>query len=262
MVFFRVLKYLKYTIMSSHRLGHGIHSPFVFDLVTRVFRNKSETNIVCIIEKTRKRMLRDKRVIEVEDFGSGADNKKSNSRRVSHIAKRSPVTLKYGLLLSKLASEFGAKGIIEFGTSLGISTMYLASSASETKVYSMEGSSEIAKIARENIKNAGFSNCEIITGDFDAVLPDVFEKCKNPGLVFIDGNHRKEPLLRYFSKVSEVAGKETVIVIDDINYSKEMSEAWGEIKKSENVTVTIDLNRIGLVFLNETITPKNYIIRY
>jgi len=262
MIFFRVLNYLKYTILAGHRSGHGIHSPFVFDLVTRVLRNKTDNDIVCIIEKTRKKMLHDKRTIDAEDFGSGAENRETNRRRVSQIAKRSPVTKKYGLLLSKLASEFGGEGIIEFGTSLGISTMYLASAPTDSKVYSMEGSSAVADLARENFESAGFTNCEVITGDFDAVLPDVFEKCPNPGLVFIDGNHRKEPLLRYFSKITQVSGKKTVIVIDDINYSKEMSEAWTEIKNSDNVTVTIDMHRIGLVFLREEITPKNYIIRY
>lgn len=261
MIFFRALNYLKYTIMAGHRLGHGIHSPFIFDLVTRVLRNKTDKDIVCIIEKTRKKMLHDSRTIIVEDFGTGAKNRKTYRKRVSQIGKRSPVTPKYGLLLSKLASEFGGKGIIEFGTSLGISTMYLAASTTG-KVYSMEGSPVIANIARENLESAGFNNCEIFTGDFDAVLPDVLEKCPNPGLVFIDGNHMKEPLLRYFSKITEVSDKKTVIVIDDINYSKKMGEAWSEIKNSGNVTVTIDMHRMGLVFLREGITPKNYIIRY
>lgn len=262
MIFFRVLNYLKYTVLAGHRSGHGIHSPFVFDLVTRVFRNKTDADIVCIIEKTRKKMLNDKRTIEVTDFGTGAENRKTNSIRVSQIAKRSPVTLKYGLLLSKLASEFGGNGIIEFGTSLGISTMFIASATSDTKVYSMEASSAVADIAKENLDSAGFTNYEIFTGDFDSVLPYVFEKCKNPGLVFIDGNHRKEPLLRYISKIAEVTDRKAVIVIDDINYSKEICEAWGEIKNLETVSVTIDMHRMGLVFMREGITPKNYIIRY
>jgi len=248
--------------MAGHRAGHGIHSPFIFDLVTRVFRNKTDRDIVCIIEKTRKKMLHDRRTIEAEDFGAGAENRKTNRKRVSQIAKRSPVTKKYGLLLSKLASEFGGEGIIEFGTSLGISTMYLASASGNLKVFSMEGSAALAEIARENLDSAGFTNCEVFTGDFDVVLPAVFEKCQNPGLVFIDGNHRKEPLLRYFLKITEKCSKKTVIVIDDINYSKEMHEAWKEIRSAENVTVTIDMHRMGLVFLREGITPNNYIIRY
>jgi predicted O-methyltransferase YrrM len=262
MIFFRTFKYLKYTLMAGHRGGHGIHSPFVFDIVTRVFRNKTDAGIVCIIENRRKIMLNDQRQINIEDFGSGSVGRLSNRRKVSQVAKRSPVSLKYGLLLSKLASEFGGKGIIEFGTSLGISTMYLASSSPGSTVYSMEGSSELAEIARENLKSAGIGNCEVFTGEFDSVLPEVLGKCKTPGLVFIDGNHRKEPVLRYFSKIAEVSDSKSVIVIDDINYSPEMAEAWNEIKTAEKVSATIDLDRMGIVFFRERITPKNYIIRY
>ena len=69
LIFFRVAKYLKYIIVSENRKGHGIHSPFVFDLVTRVFRNKTDPAIVYSIEKIRKRLMRDKRIIDVKDLG-------------------------------------------------------------------------------------------------------------------------------------------------------------------------------------------------
>ena len=124
------VKYLKYILLSGHRKGHGIHSPFVFDLVSRVFRNKVDPDIVFTIEKTRKKMILDNRSILVTDLGSGSDLSKTNLRRVSEIARYSPVPGKYGKLLSKMADEFGEPLIIELGTSLGISTMYMAASYS------------------------------------------------------------------------------------------------------------------------------------
>jgi predicted O-methyltransferase YrrM len=262
MIFFRTTKYLKYIILSRHRIGHGIHSPFVFDLISRVFRNKIDPDIVCSIEKVRKRLTADKRSINVSDLGSGSEILKSNRRKVSDIARTSPVPVKYGVLLSNLAEEFGEKLIIEFGTSFGISTMYMAEACTGALVYTMEGSFSISEIAKDNFKKEGIENIEVLTGSFDDVLPLILEKNIKPGLVFIDGNHRKEPLIKYFSLITEISDSKTVIVIDDINYSKEMGEAWSEIKRFEKVSLTVDINRMGIVFFREGITHQDYVIRY
>jgi predicted O-methyltransferase YrrM len=150
MIFFRATKYLKYILLSRHRRGHGIHSPFVFDLVSRVFRNKIDPDIVCSIEKVRKRLKADKRKIIVSDLGSGSEILKTNSRKVSDIARKSPVPEKYGVLLSNMAAEFGEQGIIELGTSFGISTIYLASACRNILVNTIEGSASVSEIAKEN----------------------------------------------------------------------------------------------------------------
>ena len=172
MIFFSAAKYLKYILLSHHRKGHGIHSPFVFDLVSRVFRNKTDPDIVCNIEKVRKRLISDHRSIKVLDLGSGAGKLKTNLRKVSDIARYSPVPEKYGVLLSNMAAEFGKPVIIEFGTSLGISTMYMAASCTDTMVYTMEGCPAISEIAEDNLKEAGLKNIKLLTGSFDEIFSD------------------------------------------------------------------------------------------
>jgi predicted O-methyltransferase YrrM len=262
MTFFNAAKYLKYIILSKHKYGYGIHSPFVFDLVSRVFRNKIDTDIVCSIEKVRKKLIADRRSIVVNDLGTGSAKMKTNIKRVSDIARYSPVTKKYGVLLSNMAAEFGNPLIVEFGTSFGISTMYLASSCSGTVVQTMEGCRAISEIAINNFKEAGLNNINVFTGSFDEVWSDTISSGIKPGLVFIDGNHRKEPVLKYFKQISEISDNKTVVIIDDIYFSKEMGEAWNEIKLSENVTLTIDIFRMGIVFFRERMNYKNYTIRY
>jgi predicted O-methyltransferase YrrM len=262
MIFFSIAKYLKYILLSKHKKGHGIHSPFVFDLVSRIFRNKIDPYIVCNIEKARKRMISDQRSIIVKDFGSGSEKLKTNLRKVSDIARYSPVPKKYGALLSNMAAEFGNPLIVEFGTSFGISTMYMAASCPEAMVYTMEGCPATAEIASQNFDEAGLKNINIFAGSFDKVLPDITNTGIKPGLVFIDGNHRKEPVIDYFNKMAEISDNKTVIIIDDINYSKEMAEAWNEIKQIEKVSLTVDIFRMGIVFFREGIFHNNYIIRY
>ena len=262
MIFFRAIKYLKYILLSRHRKGHGIHSPFVFDLVSRVFRNKIDPDIVCNIEKVRKRLKLDYRSIIVKDLGSGSEFLKTNLRKVSEIARYSPVPKKYGVLLSNMADEFGKPLIVEFGTSFGISTMYMAFSCTGAIVNTVEGCPAISEIAIENFSEAGLNNINVFTGSFDEVLPVVINSKNKPGLVFLDGNHRKEPMINYFNKIAELSDNKTVIIIDDIYYSREMEEAWNEIKRNEKVSLTIDIFRMGIVFFREGINHKNYIIRY
>jgi predicted O-methyltransferase YrrM len=260
MIWFRIFKFLKYSILSQHKYGHGIHSPFVFNLVSVVFRNKAAGSIVLTAEQIRKKMLTDQREVNVVDLGSGG--KKLNQRNVSEIAATSPVRPKYGKLLAKMAAEFGGNMILELGTSLGISTLYLAASRPDAEIYTIEGSADIADIARKNFEVAGMKNIKLLEGAFEDVLPAVKAMGKIPGLVFIDGDHRKAPLLRYFETITEIADCNTAVIVDDINHSDEMAEAWEILKKHPMVTVSVDVFQMGIIFFRKGITRIDYTIRY
>jgi len=253
---------LKYILYSGHKWGHGIHSPFVFNLVSHVFRNNIDPGIVCNIENIRKRLISDSRSIIVKDLGSGAKSQITNLKKVSDMVRNAAVPMKYGILLSNMAIEFGKPLIIEFGTSFGISTMYLAGSCPGTMVYTIEGCPATAEIALRNFNDTGLNNIKIFTGSFDDILPGIANSQNKPGLVFIDGNHRKDPVVNYFNKMAEISDSNTVIIIDDINHSKEMAEAWSEIKRYENVSFTVDIFRMGIVFFRKGMNHNDYIIRY
>lgn len=261
LIFFRIAKYLKYIFVSENKNGHGIHSPFAYDIVSRVFRNKTDPAVVYSIEKIRRRLMSDSRTIESGDLGAGSAGQRKKLRKVSEIARHSPVTEKYGRLLARMASEFGRTLIVEFGTSFGISTMYMASTCRETKVITMEGSRAAAEIAGKNFKEAGLKNIRLIEGSFEDSIAEITDTGITPGLIFIDGDHRKIPLLQNFEKMAEISDNNTVIIIDDINYSPEMEEAWNEIKQYRKVTLTIDIFRMGIVFFRKGIVHNNYIIR-
>lgn len=263
MIFFRVVAYLRYLILSGHRRGHGIHSPFVYDIVSRVFRNKLDSDIVLCMEKIRNKMISDTSIIEINDLGARSLKAKyDKKRKVSEIARYSSVSGKYGMLLSNLSKEFGKPYMIELGTSLGISAMYMALASPDTRLITIEGCSETARIASENFDQAQIKNIELHKGSFDEMLPEILDSCKTPGLVFIDGNHRRDPLLRYFGMIADNSGSNTVVIIDDISLSREMAQAWKEIKSHSKVSVTIDTGRMGVVFFRESINRNHFIVRY
>jgi predicted O-methyltransferase YrrM len=259
---FRTLRYIRYLIFSRHRSGHGIHSPFVFNLVSNIFRNKTHPDIVCSIEKIRNKLITDPRSIIVNDLGSGSKKMKSSLRKVSEIARYSAVPGKYGILLSNMAEAFGNPFILEFGTSLGLSTMYMAASCPDAEVITIEGCPSTSEIAADNFREAGLKNIKLVNSSFDDVLPEITKEKISPGLVFIDGNHRKEPVINYFNKVADMSDNNCVVIIDDIYSSRNMAEAWLEIKKHKNVSLTVDIFRMGIVFFRKGIAHLDYVVRY
>lgn len=262
MELFPLIKIAGYMLFSGHRNGHGIHSPFVFNLVSEIFQNKISDEVVFKIESIRRQMLKDTRSIHVNDLGSGSKKMKDNVRSLSDIARYSAVNKKYGALLYNLATLFGSPYIIEFGTSLGFSAMYMASSSPENVVYTLEGCSGTLEIASANFREARLENIKIMPGPFDESLKILGNSTTCPGMIFIDGDHTREATLRYFEKVAAMAGNDTLVIIDDINYSSGMADAWKEIKKNRGVTISIDICKMGLVFFRKGINPGSYIIRY
>lgn len=240
MKLYPVVRQFEYLLLSGYRKGHGVHSPFFFQIINTLHRNKSDNGLVYqIAESRRKELLKDNRIINVTDLGTG----KGGPKRVSEITASSSVNRRLGRVLSYFASKTGNNPIIEFGTSVGIGTYYLALSNPGTKVLTMEGCPEIAAIAAKGFRESGMVNTEVATGNFDSIASAVLETNKRPGLVYIDGNHTGEALLRYFNKCVSVVSDETVIIIDDIDYSTDMHLAWKSIVESSEVTGSIDFGR-------------------
>lgn len=258
---FSITQYLRYILISGHRNGHGIHSPFIYKIVSDVFRNKIDPHIVLNIEQIRKRLIAHKRSITVNDLGAGSKKMKSGNRKVSEIAKYSAIPSKYGKLLSNMAGFFGEPYIIELGTSLGISTMYMASSTS-SEIITVEGSKSLSEIALDNFVENGFRNIRLLNCSFEESFNLLEKQPVSPGLVFIDGSHRKEPTLKYFKKIADISDEKSVVIIDDIHYSYEMAEAWKIIKNFRNVSATIDIFRMGIVFFKKGVNKIDYVVRY
>jgi len=259
---FQASRAIGYYLTSGHKRGHGIHSPFIFNTVTGVIQNKTAPEIVNKVEKIRSELKKDKRVIQLSDLGAGSLKGKNNFRRISDIVRYSSVSRKYGALLSRFASSVNGRPIIELGTSLGISTLYLARGAPGSVVHTVEGCKNLSEIAGETFSRANTKNVRQYQGSFDEQLAKLIPKISGPGLIFIDGDHRKESLLRYHSVLFGNAGKDTIIIIDDIHLTPGMESGWKEIKNSSEVSVSIDLLRMGILFFIENIAKQDITIRY
>lgn len=255
---FQIKSFLRYKLKARHRKGFGVHSPFVFHLLNYVIFEKLPFYAYAQIEQVRNKLLKDKTIVGLTDFGTGKKSKSS----IADIAKNSLETPKFGQLLFRLVNFFQPQNILELGTSLGVSTMYLAKPSSTAKVVTMEGSKSLCDVAERNFKNAGIDNVEVVCGNIDEMLKDVVAKFPQLDFVYFDANHTREATLRYFEICLQKTHKETIFVFDDIHYSAEMECAWNEIKKRNDIRLSIDLYHFGLVFFNTDLPKQNYIVEF
>ncbi|MEO6187349.1 MAG: class I SAM-dependent methyltransferase [Ginsengibacter sp.] len=256
-------KFLIYYLTANNGKGHGIHSPFVFNFVTDVLNDKNQYECFDKIEPLRKELQRDHSFIEVEDFGAGSAVIPHRQRKVSAIAASSLKNKKFARLLFRIVKHYQPETIIELGTSFGTTTCYLACAKSSAKVFTLEGSKAIAQIAKGNFEKLSFSNIQLIEGNFEESLPELIQKIERIDILFVDGNHRREATLKYFNQCLGKSTSSSIFIFDDIHWSKEMEDAWEEIKAHPSVKLTIDLFFIGLVFFNPDFKVKqHFVIRF
>ena len=242
---------LKYYLFSRHKYGYGIHSPFVYELLKSFINRKQFSKETSGIEEIRKELKTSGLKIKHQDYGTVPDFNSVKQKYISTIVRKSAIKKKYGELLLQLVRKFRPENILEFGTSLGISTMYMAIGGINSKIYTIEGCSETAKIAENNFRKLNLKNIILSNGKFDDVIPEIINNIEKIDMVFFDGNHRKEPTLKYFNICLEKAHKGSIFIFDDINWSVEMKKAWQEIKLYSNVTISLDLFFMGIVFIDD-----------
>lgn len=257
------LKFLHYWLTASNGKGHGIHSPFVFDFITNVLNDKRNYYCYETIELLRKELKQNKSVLTIEDFGAGSHTKQYNQRTVASVASSALKPKKWSQLLFRVVNHYGFKTLFELGTSLGITTSYLASANHTTTVVTMEGAPAVAAIAEQNFKKLSLQNIQLVAGNFDDTLISVLQSNSLIDFAFIDGNHRKEPTLHYFNQLLLKKHTNSAFVFDDIHWSKDMEDAWREIRAHEAVTLSIDLFFIGIVFFRqENKSKQHFTIRF
>ncbi len=254
---YQLLQYIKFLLKSTNQ--HGVHSPFVYNLITKCFYDKTEYTAYKHILNYKNALLKNKTGIKVTDLGAGSQMMKQNERIISSMAKNAGSTNKRAKLLYRLVNYFNSKIILELGTSLGIATHAMSLANQETKITTIEGCSNISEFSKANFKRYHLNNIDVKTGDFNKVTSQL--QTNNYDLVFFDGNHQKEATLSYFETFLQTINNDSVFIFDDIYWSKEMTQAWEIIKQHPKVSVTIDTFFWGFVFFRKEQVKEHFIIR-
>ena len=236
---------------------HGVHSPFVYQLVTQCFYNKETFTAYKALSNYRQSLLRNNTLLEIEDFGSGSRVFNSQFRTVASIAKTAGSSVKKTQLLFRLSHYLNYKNLLELGTALGQGTQALCLGAQNGNVTSIEGSKALYNTTKNNL--SGCNNLNLVNGIFKNELP----KLNNHkwDLIFIDGHHDKASTIAYFEALLPNIHNDSLIILDDIYWSKGMTEAWKYIYNHNHVTVSIDTYYFGLVFFRKEQPKQPFTIR-
>ncbi len=252
------LRFLRFWLQAKNSKGHGVHSPFVYQLISNVFNAATPSTISEKVENLRASLLRNTHYIQVNDLGAGSLLDSQSNKRISDIARHAAKSAAHAQLLYRLVNFLQPTKGLELGTSLGITTAYQALAAPNMHFTSMEGCPQIAENAKKNLAIVNAQNVNIVIGNFDEQLPLYLHQNKTIDYAFIDGNHRYEPTIRYFEQLVLHAQPHTVLIFDDIYWSEEMIQAWKYITDHANVRLSIDLFFIGLVFFRTEQKEKEH----
>ncbi len=255
-----ILAYLRFWLRAGS--AHGLHSPFVYSLYTTVICHDGAFAAFAPIEARRRALRGSPALLSVTDLGAGSTTGAGRVRRVADIARAAAKPPRLAQLLFRLVNHFRPGTVLELGTSLGLTTAYLAAADSRHRVVTFEGCPNVAAAARDTFAALGLGNVEIVEGNLDATLGPALATLPGPAdFVFFDGNHRCEPTLRYFAQCLAHRTDESVFVFDDIHWSAGMEQAWEAIKAHPDVTVTVDLFFVGLVFFRKSQPRQHFALR-
>lgn len=247
--------------LSYSKTKHAAHSPFLYDFIVSVLENSQNNNSLekCFNEK--KALFQNHSQIEIFDFGTGRAKAHVYTTKVSLQAKRSLKSNREIRQVFNLVAKYKPLQIIELGTSFGITTMAMSLASKESSILSFEGCPNTAEFAKKCFQKHNINEISVVIGNIDEVLDDSLSAIETFDLAIVDANHTYQNTLDYFFMLKFLRNSKSIIIFDDIHWSKNINKAWQEIKADKDVTLTIETWNYGFVFFNSDLSKQDFIIR-
>lgn len=251
-----LFSYLRYWLLQEDQ--YSLQSPFIYriytDLLTYFLTKKSAD---LDLEVIRAMLLKDQGILKISDYGAGSKKLLSQFRKTADVTKYSTTGRKFSQLYQYFCSLTAAEKVLELGTCVGINSRYLAKTTIGT-LYTFEGAETLFKKAQEFPAE---SNTKYIFGNIKDTLPDILTQIKKVDFALMDATHTYEGTISYFNQILPYVHKGSILAIADIHWSKEMDQAWGEIKKHPKTRLSIDFYECGILFFDEEIAQGEYILK-
>lgn len=253
----QVKHYIKFLLKSTNQ--HGVHSPFVYQFVTKCLYDKKKYDAYKHLQNYRKTLKNSKVELEITDLGEGSKTLGSKARKVSQMVSTSSSTKKEAKLLYRIAKYFELSSVLELGTSLGMGTYAFALANPNSKITTIEGCKNTSIFTESQFESLDVNNVNFNIGAFASEIEKLNET--HFDCIYFDGHHNKQATIKYFEALLPKAHNDSIFIFDDIYWSKDMTEAWDYIKAHKAVTVTVDCFHLGFVFFRKEQANEHFKIR-
>ena len=215
-----------------YRKGFGVHSPFTYDLITKVIEEKTPYYIFEEIESFRKELLR-------------------RENPMKSLTEQEAQPKNYGALLFRLINFFKSCNVLQIGSSTGLMSLYLALPLRNScKCYALEERTGLLEAVGAFADDHSLKNLHLVEGDYEENLRRLKPEIDSFDFIFINAQGDAEKTRKSLRLVETFIYPETVMVIDNIGRNRAMKQLWNEIINRQDARLTIDLLSLGLVFFN------------
>jgi len=242
------------------RTVYNTHSPFLYEFTQKVLEDDRHYYAFDELEVLRQKLLHTNTEIEFVDFGAGSKNLgKRSTRKMKDIARTSLISPLKAKWMFRLIDFLKPTNILELGTSLGLSALYMQSAALNAPLITLEGNPASAQVAQKNFSIFPYAkNIFLEVGKFEDTLNPALQSLGKVDFVFMDGNHQKMPTLQYFEQIKPFLSEKSVVILDDIYWSEGMADAWSRLKNDSQVTLSVDLFHFGILFFRKENKEKEH----
>lgn len=236
-----------------------VHSPFVATVIDKVIYGVKVPPNRERLENIRQSFLHNHRTISTSTYGAPSRVNRSSTRSIRQIAKSSLTPRSQAETLFRIVDYFRPDTMVELGTCLGVTSLYQYAGNPKANFHTVEGHPELYTEAKKLFDSIPASGLKAVKGRFTDVLPSILDDIKKVDYAFIDGDHTKDGLKTYLELLLPRTHNASVIVLHDVHWSDEMSQAWNDLRKNPLVTVSIDLFHMGILFFRKEITKSVHI---
>jgi predicted O-methyltransferase YrrM len=212
-----------------------VHSPFIYRLITHVIRERAGYYRLDEIESLRKTLCLNKGLIRYPNSRTGA-------------------------LLFRLVVYFRSKHILQVGTSLGFSSLFLSSHRSELCCFALEPLAETAAVTQKICEHAGLTTVTVRAGHYANTLPGILHTMGTVDLLYLNGRYEQAERVQQIFTLCLPFLEDTAIIICEGLRQTSMRRFWKELRDHPKITATLDLFSLGIAFISPKLHKKNYVV--
>lgn len=234
--------------MLFHRKGHGVHSPFVFDLITHVIEQPLHYYHYKEMDLVRLHLQLNVQPIIYQ----------GKPCAVQSYLRKYGVSRKEGELLFRLANHYKPHSILTMGSSMGLLPLYLTGYSSKACCITLEKNDEIALVAQEALKKRENRQIRIYPGLYEQSLPDALQELGEIDFLHISKALTTKELDALYHQCIPHMHDETIVMIGGIRDTSDKQKYWQQRCKDSQITTSVDLYRSGLIFFRPQLHKRMY----